>query len=334
MKHQVIGQGTYGCIHNKSLLCQNTDINKNSNYVSKVMLKRYGNDEIEINKIIDNIDKDNLFHLGMSKECKIQDSVSNRRAINLCKKSKYIDSKIITNNALLLMKHGGINLDAFACKLRKINARDSSVQLMKNFWIEAYRLLLGVEMFQRKDFIHHDIKPQNIVFDEKEMRLNYIDFGLSGSIEEIINKCKKSRNSKGGQWWSYPPEYRYINKMDFDRRKNESICSILQSTHVTGFLPYIVNNKDFYKHDLEWLSNFGYKDYNKLLDKCMKTFDSYCVGFTLLLILDSGRHLMDPYLWKDLNELLYSAITPRYMDRIEINTLLSRYKEVIKKHNL
>ena len=65
------------------------------------------------------------------------------------------------------------------------------------------------------------------------------------------------------------------------------------STHLRGFLSYIVFWKDKYVEDLKWLYTNGLDDYDLLVDKCFKTFDIYVLGFTLLLISDSGRHLID-----------------------------------------
>ena len=46
------------------------------------------------------------------------------------------------------------------------------------------------------DIIHHDLKPQNIVFNEENFRLNFIDFGLMQKKSKI-----KSILNKNGEYW-------------------------------------------------------------------------------------------------------------------------------------
>lgn len=337
MTHNVIGQGTYGCIHSTSLLCNTGKLNSKDT-ISKVLLKTYGKEEIITNGMIDKIDKECKFHLGKPKKCAIKNSRSNKDAINKCRTSKYIDRNKITNNMLLLMKNGGINLDTFAIKIRDMSANEDTNNLMLRFWIEAHRLILGIDTFQKKDFIHHDIKPQNIVFNEKTMRLNYIDFGLSGSIKKYMSLSVIGRNGLATEWWSYPPEYKYMNRNEFNVRaktiKRINKGDALNNTHVQGFLPYIVSHKERYKKDLEWLLKYGYQNYDLLLEKSFKTFDIYGLGFTFILILDSGRHLMDVSLWYDLHDLFYMTITPKYVDRIDSSTFLYEYENILEKHNV
>ena len=305
------------------------------------------------NSRMDKIDNKYKFHLDKSKKCAIKNTKINKDAINKCSIDNHIDKKNITNNVLILMKDGGIDLDMFAIKIRDYDDTNENRNMMKNFWIEVERLILGIELFQQKDFIHHDIKPQNILFDEKKMRLNYIDFGLSESLNKLKTESINSENRQSHEWWSYPPEYKYANKKKYNLYHTslelsdyENIVSTLStidkdsydpdkiSTHLRGFLSYVVFWKDKYVEDLKWLYTNGLDDYDLLIDKCFKTFDIYGLGFTLLLISDSGRHLIDPILFYDLRHLFYKTITPIYSDRIEINELVKEYKKLLLINDL
>ena len=347
MKHRVIGQGTYGCLHKESLVCQDFD-SQNKNMVSKVMLKKDAYKEMNNNLLIHFIDEKEEFHLGNPKTCTIQKSRSNRKAIKQCKPSKHIDRKNIGENMLILMKDGGITLDQFASKVKRLHTNKNNIQKIERFWIEVHRLFRGLVHFNKYDFIHHDMKPQNILYNEKTNRVNFIDFGASSTFTRIKQLSRNSENRGGSEWWSYPPEYKYvnkntyissINKMDKNQYKN-ILRSVLKrekddiAYHLRGFLPYISAWKYKYLTDLEWLYTNGLDDYDTLIHHSIYTFDIYGVGFSLLQILNSSYHLMNKTLWDDLSNLLYLTITPNYIQRIQANELLNKYEQILEENNL
>ena len=115
--------------------------------------------------------------------------------------------------SLLIMKNGGENLKQFAEKMHNMAKNDHNQRKMENFWIECHRLFKGVYEFLENDIIHHDLKPQNIVFNEENFRLNFIDFGLM----QKKSKIRSTLNYKGEYWltnfhWSYPLEIGFLNK--------------------------------------------------------------------------------------------------------------------------
>ena len=332
--HKVIGQGAYGCIHKSALKCKNEGIN-DKDMISKVLRKSYGELELLTNAKIDEIDKDCNYHLGISVGCDIKNTQINKDAINKCDKGSSIDYENITNNMLILMKDGGIDLEMFALRIQNYEQNHKNRELMKGFWVEVMRLMLGIELFQNNDFIHHDIKPQNILFNENQMRLNYIDFTLCGSINKFMTHSANGYLLHPGEWWSYPPEHKFIDPFVYESHNNsEQDEPMNQSREIRGFLPYIVFWKDRYINDVRFLYKEKLNDYKELVDKCFKTLDIYGLGFSLLFVLDSGRHLIHPILYHELSQLFYRMITPIYYDRIEIEELLSAYQDVLEVNEL
>ena len=347
MKHEVIGQGTYGCIHKESLRCDDNALNM-KDMVSKVLLKEDALQEMNSNLLIHTIDKNSEFHLGRPKICTIKQSRTNTSAIKKCSPSKHINDKDIGENRLILMKDGGINLDNYAELLVNLSVNKKNVQKVERFWIEVHRLFRGLKCFLHSDFIHHDMKPQNILYNEKLNRLNFIDFGLSDTIENIRDLSIKSLNRNGSEWWSYPPEYKFINKVKFnlyekklDKNHYNTVLQLISTRersdltyHLKGFLPYVSYWQQQYLIDLEWLYTNGLKDYDTLVMCCLRTFDIYGVGFSLLQMLESSKHLMNNDLWHELSTLLYRTITPNYSKRITIHELLSQYEIILEKSGL
>ena len=347
MKHKVIGQGTYGCIHKESLRCNDITINTNDT-VSKVLLKDDAQKEMDSNNLIHHIDEDNTFHLGKPRICSIRKTKSNRDAIRQCAISKHINRDKIDENVLIIMKDGGITLDNFADKLPNLATNIENVQNVELFWIETHRLVKGLQHFMESNFIHHDVKPQNLLYNENTGRVNFIDFGLSTTIKKLVKSSINSENRRGSEWWSYPPEYKYINKNNYtyyannnDPNHYNNIVYLMltnkkhdRTYHLRGFFPYISYWKKRYLQDLEWLYIYGLDDYNQLVNCCINTFDLYGLGFSLLNVLQSCKHLMNNELWYNLSELLYQTITPNYMKRITVNDLLDHYEILLQESGL
>ena len=59
---EIIGEGTYGCVHKPSLKCTRKK-QKYDNKVSKLMLHKDANEELEENILISKIDKNKNFSL-------------------------------------------------------------------------------------------------------------------------------------------------------------------------------------------------------------------------------------------------------------------------------
>ena len=108
----VIGEGSFGCVHKPSLKCKKKNIDYN-NKISKTMKKKHAITEMKEYKNISNIDKNNEFYLGKPIKCNINNIKSNIDSIKKCKDGKeFLDQ--IDNLSLLVMEDGGVNLEMFA----------------------------------------------------------------------------------------------------------------------------------------------------------------------------------------------------------------------------
>jgi serine/threonine protein kinase len=81
------------------------------------------------------------------------------------------------------------------------------------FWKHASHMLKGIALFQKHGILHHDVKPQNIVFNMKNEHIRFIDFGFMEKINTIKQKCIKNKHYIAAYpFWSYPFEFPYLNK--------------------------------------------------------------------------------------------------------------------------
>ena len=186
-KIKVIGEGAYGCVHKPSLKCSKTkEPIKYKNKISKILLKDDAMEEMNEYNIIADIDKNNGFFLGKPTMCSVKQSNENMNAISKCEKG-YEFLKRIDNTQLLVMDYGGDNLDVLSQEFSKMKKTKSNIEKVKQFFGKAHRLLLGIKFLYENNIIHHDMKPQNIVYNKKDNHVNFIDFGF----ERIIYKIKE-----------------------------------------------------------------------------------------------------------------------------------------------
>ena len=356
----VIGEGSYGCVHKPSLKCKETKIKGKridySNQVSKVLINKEATKEMSEYVLIKNIDKNNDFYLGEPIHCKVNNTDDyNKRSIQKCKNGVEIQKGMSKDYSLIIMKDGGLNLADYSEKVEKLSVTPENKEKMEKFWIEGHRMIRGIKAFLNHGFIHHDMKPQNVVYNETDNRLNFIDFGLVQNKRNIIKDSKNTKYWFGRFWWSFPPEIFFLNKNIFDemsKLENMERIRIFNNTlnefknpnttdelayALQGFIPYIesLKKKTEYYYSLQILFRDGFKeDYSEFLDKCIDTIDIYGLGFSFLYLLSKSNHLMDASLMSDLESLFFSMITPNYIDRIDIDNLLNLYEFLLKKHGL
>ena len=362
---QVIGEGTYGCAHYPSLICKG-DVMSPSDRISKLMSSRHANDEMKEYVIIAGIDPENEFYLGKPDYCDLGDNDENIKAIRKC----HIKNKVLKNideYALLIMKNGGLDLDKFANTLKSLDNTAINRMKMVNFWIEAHRLLRGIKVFLENDLVHHDLKGGNIVYNEKDNRLNFIDFGLMTSKSKLKTACIKSTNWLSSFHWSFPLELGFENRKPyfaFARRTKEEKTKFVQSllmdvqktepelkisNAIKIFYSHIIPKKTspLHKH-MKTFEDF-FTDYSttileqitpddekylEFLEKSVNTIDTYGVGLALMGVLRNSSHLIDDKLASALNELFSYMYHPNVFSRYTIDEILTRYEECLDKFGL
>jgi serine/threonine protein kinase len=271
----------------------------------------------------------------------------------------------IRNDPLLIMENGGDNLEQFSKKLLQGSNSQERVVQIERFWLEAHRVLMGVKVFLDHGVIHHDLKPQNIVYNETTDRINFIDFGLIQDKKTVIKDAAKSKYGFGKYHWSFPLECKFLNKKAYDKfaafsdkYKMDHIKNIASTLKEGGgteasdairfYLHYAANETGSFlnlekatanllKHFGETLLHVitpGQVPYETMVNKCVDTFDSYGVGFGLLNVLKNAHTKMDIHLSDDLAKLFQDMTNANVMKRISIETAIHRYEEILEKNKV
>lgn len=359
----VIGEGSYGCVHKPSLKCKNKPKLSYKNKVSKVLLKSAAKNELKEYKNLKDADKKNEFYVGKPVSCEIEDIPANIDSIKKCTiGSDVLDD--LKQHKLIIMGDGGINIEDYVKKIKKwtpsvANRNDSEI-----FLLESLRLFTGLIRFKEYGLVHHDLKPQNFVYNEETNRLNFIDFGLMTSKEKLIEESKISKNDMGIFHWSFPWELEYADKTTFDnlkkknRQTRETIYNGLiedfvnrnkKNNHVENmhsYFYYVLNsntNRDEYrKNRAVYLNDYKrflidgvdtYK-YDEFLEKSIDTIDTYGLGFTMMHWLIYAKPFLDAQLVDKLYVLFYQMITPNLIGRLRIEEARNQFEHILTDSGL
>jgi serine/threonine protein kinase len=355
----VIGQGTYGCVHRPSITCKDRKNITYKNKISKVMLNSEAEIELKEYAKIAKADIRADFFLGIPIKCKTDTNPTNLKAINRCNNGKEILSNI-SDYSLLVMKYGGINLEKFADEVARWKKTPENKMKFDKFLIEFQRIIIGAETFLKHDIIQHDVKPQNIVYDQAHNRMNYIDFGLMQSYKKTISSAKRSYFWLAKKpHWSYPLEIQFMNRakyMNFvttsTQRKiqfykeiveklNRNIKSknanairtlfsfIMPKSHNDGFIKKFFN--DLYKTLIHELTQ---ENYDEMATKCFKTMDGYGLGIAILYVIESADHILDATLLNELRDFGYKLLTPDLKSRYSLEDAIFAYEQILESNGI
>jgi len=340
-----IGEGSYGCVHKPSLRCKNKKVDY-TNKVSKIMKKKHSRAEMQEYAKIQEVDKSKQFYLGKPILCVPDDDDSAKQAINMCEKFK---SNSIKDYNLLIMNDGGNNLEDYANKMQYLYNTPENIEKIEKFWIEAQRILLGLTIFNDNGIVHHDLKPQNIVYNEDTNRTNFIDFGLMTTMNIIQIESNVSSYELGRSHWSFPLEMEFINKYyyltnarlsDYDKSHCLTFLS-LDNDHIKTFLYYVTtsNNKSSVWDDIRvdychLINSMREDNYDEFLERVIRTIDVYGTGIAFMYVLNKTIHLVGSKLEKELRALFYNMVNPNVFERYMPNQVLNSFETILFENGI
>jgi serine/threonine protein kinase len=358
---EVAGEGTYGCVHSPSLKCKDNVSISYSNKVSKLLKKKDALIEMrEYDKLLE-ADKKKYYYLGRPEACELDNkSATNLMAIQKCKIGKDV-LKNLSGFKLLVMKDGGINLEKYTKKMSEWSISEMSTELCEKFLLESLRLFHGLKVFEEHDLVHHDLKPQNIVYNEILNRMNFIDFGLMTSRKKIKNEARKSKYDFALFHWSFPWEYEFINQKEFNNvvifpeNQDEIITEIHDEIrekkgtyyeHIKTFFFYAIDKYTSiqkYQTDCrEYVDGYGRTvknnmlemKYEKFLEASVRTVDVFGLGLSLNYWLHVAKKFLPTALTSELCVLYNKMISSELLFRPFISDALSEMEKILTKHGL
>ena len=354
---KVIGEGTYGCVHKPALKCKDKK-HKKRNMISKAMMKQDALVEMNEYVIMEHTDKKNEYHLGKPILCSVDNNKTNIDALHKCGNDKLYRN--IDDVSLLIMKDGGMNLEEFSEYMKHNPKNEDRREIMEHFWLDMHTILVGVMMLDRNGIVHHDLKPQNIVYNMKTRDINMIDFGLMGRKDFFMNLAKTSNYPYNFIHWSFPFETVYYDKTDYERlaanpssskiRIYNNLIQKFQSPsnndndiiNLRTFFNYI--NMPDYSDDynqkvvkMYWLDFYTFilsmrpNNYNNFIHNSISTIDVYGVGIAISKVLSNTHKYVDIILVSRLFAFIYSLTTPNLNKRLSPELAVIEYEKIMEE---
>jgi serine/threonine protein kinase len=358
---EVIGEGGFGCVFKPSLPCANKKISY-KNKISKWMLSKNAIEELQEYAIIAKADPSADFYTGKPTKCTLKRTPLIEKAIERCdllknKMKNKTAKEIEQETALLIITDGGDDLEKW---VKKVSRLDSSVarSQIADFWKESRRLFLGIQTFLKNNLVHHDLKPQNIVYKSDTKRVNYIDFGLMRSTKTEMVKCSVKNACRSKSHWNYPTDILLMNRKVYENLAKKSVAE--RSSIVRGYLTALKNKtatdfvKAFYEVftyiirsvDGDMRADFykrywkGFEDllmavrvenYTEFLNKSLRTFDVHGLGLSFLFVLNRVKKFMDAKVVAQLYELSFNMMTPNVFARYTVERALLEYDKIFDR---
>ena len=353
---KVIGEGAYGCVHKPSLKCKDSKIISDYNdKISKIMKNEDAQTEIQEYVGIDKIDPDNKYHIKPEK-CVPDYTYQMKEAVMKCKSGKNI-IKEKEKYKLIVMKYGGPDLKQFFKNPMEDTPKNR--ERVSDFWIDAVDLFKAVQLFIKNGMIHHDLKPENIVYDENKHSVKIIDFGLLQKKDNIIKESKDSDYWLSQFHFNFPPELFYYNKDRWDKTHEEEEEDLNETSDntekridlffnsksreeylssVDNFITYVKSEDlhpqldDSIKEDfLDFVEGKNKRmNHDTFLKEAIDTIDVYGLGLSLMYVLTRVNELMKPNIIKKLHELFMEMVQPDIRFRINTDSALRKYESIIQ----
>ena len=358
----VIGEGTYGCVHYPSLKCKSNKTNINySNKVSKLTTTSEAKSELNEYNIISKIDKEEQYYIGKPIICSFDNKLqSNINAMAKCK-NRHIKHARMNSLSLLVMENGGDNLETFTEKMQNLDIVNTNIRTVELFLLELHSVFMGLKIFIDNKIVHHDLKPQNLVYSLNTNKIKFIDFGFMTTTEKIKSQCKKSNYSLSVNHWSFPFELYYYNKKKYINyckqnktvfvndlingfsmnSTNRDIINMVKSTKT--LFSYIIPKRDYDVHSKNYinelqetlLNSYIENKYDDFLKDSVNTIDIYGTGIACMYFLNlAGKFITPNILKNELYTLFYQMVRPDFYKRIKIDDLINQYETILNKHNL
>ena len=209
MSSKYLAKGTYGCVFRPSFKCTDKSKSKNDdqNIVGKIFARETEVlDEWNESHVVKKLDPQGKLFLYPVDMCdvKIETILTDSSDMNV-KKCPHIGKQFGTYHKQLLLKYGGISLTEFFYVIGESN------QLLRRADVVSLMIPIfeGVKKLIDNDYVHQDIKMDNIVISESNREARLIDFGMLKHKDEFYTDENFLFSDSEVNYIINAPEYRF-----------------------------------------------------------------------------------------------------------------------------
>jgi len=221
------------------------------------------------------------------------------------------------------LENGGVSLRDFQTKFRgKLTVNDFEI-----FLTSIKDLFEALIILRKHEYVHQDIKTNNIVYSPKTGKIALIDFGKLTTFKQIKENCGRSTHAEGTSWFNYPPEAKFMNRNKKLLRYEDEYQSFLKKTITTwdSYSLALCLKEMFEKYSISSIKNV-LKDVNK--DKEIRITN----------FLFKTRALLEPYIGYNPylnNSMLMDTVSRSVgLRNSNIESLKFTYIELLKDYKL
>lgn len=260
-----MGEGSFGSVYDGALKCEGKDIPdkcKKENCVTK----KFRDDkefESELKRVekIEKVDSEGIYHFPIRGYCPPS-----------------------VNRGMIYYEKGEKTLGKILSEIIKTKSHEIYREMMR----KIVRLFDGLIFFNRTNFVHCDIKPDNIV-EGADGKIKYIDFGLS----QDMNKFVPDINLLTPKYFR-PPEIIYFSVSEYynfdDFIQKYSRMYISQFKQISALKRSGIWPK-FGEEEIEELKKYLINIGGNSPEKISKKIDVFSLGILLTNILDVAKLL-------------------------------------------
>jgi len=202
-----VASGSYGCVIKPGYICSKKHTKKKfvENTISKLFpSKKEWLKEIELQEIVQNeIDPSSNFTIKMIDYCELKPvTIKNTEKIEKC---SLVNEKQSNNIYQIIYEYGGIDVYNI---IKKNNQELISIFNISNALHSFLSIMEGLKILAIKNYVHHDIKLDNILYDFNKNKFILIDFGFLINIKKTYNNYAfLFKDPHNITFKFYPPEY-------------------------------------------------------------------------------------------------------------------------------
>jgi serine/threonine protein kinase len=281
----LLGQGTFGCVFDPPLKCNEAGKNPRKFPIGKIGKPADADAELDAAEALIAVPHSATYFVLPDPDSRcIPQPVKSQPDKRDMKQCRVIQRHGMKDMVHFVMPYGGITIFN---QFEKVKRKEGTFSLRA----AVTRLLECGAQLALHGYVHYDISPKNILFDEKTGLPRLIDFGMSFGTKGL------TLNTIHERWKVYTPDYEVeppeitlltglkkgmkMNTVIRDILKNKGVIKsasihtgLSMQTQLRDFIEFLNTSKSMKEEDL--LEVFKYY---------WPTFDAWSIGYVILILL-------------------------------------------------